>query len=48
VVEAGPDGARFRAVATQDPDGHPVVVASVDGPTSYDTIAGTGSEESTA
>jgi glyoxalase family protein len=48
VVEAGPDGARFRAVATQDPDGHPVLVASVDRPTSYDAIAGTDSEESAA
>ena len=26
----GPDGAPFRAVATSDPDGHPVVVASAD------------------
>jgi glyoxalase family protein len=45
VVETGPDGARFRAVATQDPDGHPVLVASVNGPTSYDAMAGSGSKE---
>jgi glyoxalase family protein len=44
VVEAGPDGARFRALATRDPDGLPVLVASVSGPTSYDAIAVTGSE----
>jgi glyoxalase family protein len=35
----GPDGARFRALATQDPDGHPVVVASVQGATSYDGVS---------
>lgn len=28
--EFGPDGARFRALATQDPDGQPVLVASND------------------
>ncbi len=31
----GPDAARFRALATVDPDGHPVVVASLDGAASY-------------
>src|SRR3954468_11437025 len=36
--EFGPDGARFRALATQDPDGHPVLVSSIQGPTSY-TVA---------
>lgn len=36
VVEFGPDATRFRAFATRDPDGHPVLVASLDGPTSYD------------
>jgi glyoxalase family protein len=46
VVEFGPGGTRFRALATQDPDGHPVLVASLDGPTSYGAIAGTASEES--
>jgi glyoxalase family protein len=35
VAEFGPDGARFRALATRDPDGHSVVVASYRGPTSY-------------
>jgi glyoxalase family protein len=46
VVEFGPEGANFRALATQDPDGHPVLVASLDRPTSYDAIAGTAGEES--
>jgi glyoxalase family protein len=36
VTEFGPDATRFRAFATRDPDGHPVLVASVDRPTSYD------------
>ena len=36
-VEFGFEGARFRAVATHDPDGHPVLVASVHGPTSYES-----------
>jgi glyoxalase family protein len=36
VVEFGPDAARFQALATRDPDGHPVVVGAVHGPTSYD------------
>ena len=36
VEEYGPDSARFRALATLDPDGHRVLVASIDGPTSYD------------
>jgi glyoxalase family protein len=36
ILEFGPDGARFRALATQDPDGHPVVVGSVEGATSYE------------
>jgi glyoxalase family protein len=35
VAEFGPDAARFRALATSDPDGHPVVLASFSGPTSY-------------
>ena len=38
VAEFGPDAARFRALATRDPDGHPVMVASIDGPTSYDAL----------
>jgi glyoxalase family protein len=41
----GPDGARFRALATRDPDGHPVLVASLDGPASYDAIAETPGTE---
>jgi glyoxalase family protein len=41
-AEFGPDGARFRAVATRDPDGHPVIVASLEGPASYDASAGGG------
>ena len=32
----GPDAARFGAVATTDPDGHPVVVASLHGAASYE------------
>jgi glyoxalase family protein len=35
VAEFGPDATRFRAFSTQDPDGHPVFVASFDRPTSY-------------
>ncbi|HJU65814.1 MAG TPA: VOC family protein, partial [Gemmatimonadaceae bacterium] len=34
-AEFGPDGARFRAVATRDPDGQAVIVATASGPTSY-------------
>ena len=41
-VVAGPGGARIHAVATEDPDGHPVLVASVHGPTTYDAAGGTG------
>jgi glyoxalase family protein len=40
VAEFGPDTARFRALVTRDPDGHPVLVASINGPTSYDTLDG--------
>jgi glyoxalase family protein len=36
VAEFGPDGARFLAVATRDPDGQPVLIASLHGATSYD------------
>ena len=36
---AGPEGTRFAAIATLDPDGHPVLVAAVDGPTTYDDAA---------
>jgi glyoxalase family protein len=36
VAEFGPDATRFRAFATRDPDGHPVLVASLDRPPSYD------------
>jgi glyoxalase family protein len=36
VSEFGPDGLRFLAVATEDPDRQPVLVASITGPTSYD------------
>ena len=32
----GPPGSAFRGVATRDPDGHQVVVATVDRPASYD------------
>jgi glyoxalase family protein len=35
VAEFGPDQLRFRAVATRDPDGQPVVVATARGATSY-------------
>ena len=35
VAEFGPEAARFRAFATRDPDGHPVLVASLDRPASY-------------
>lgn len=35
VAEFGPDATRFRAFATRDPDGHPVLVASLDRPASY-------------
>jgi glyoxalase family protein len=34
-AEFGPDGARFHAVATRDPDGQPVIIAAATGPTSY-------------
>lgn len=40
--EFGPDGARFRAAATLDPDGQPVLVASAAGPTSYDALGAGG------
>ncbi|HEY0971947.1 MAG TPA: VOC family protein [Gemmatimonadales bacterium] len=43
----GPEGARFVALATRDPDGHPVVVASVEGPTSYDVRVGAAGREET-
>jgi glyoxalase family protein len=36
----GPADAIFHAVATHDPDGHPVLVATVRGPTSYDAGSG--------
>ncbi|HEY9442790.1 MAG TPA: VOC family protein [Gemmatimonadales bacterium] len=36
IAEFGPDAARFRALATRDPDGHPVLVSSIEGSTSYD------------
>jgi glyoxalase family protein len=36
VAEFGPDATRFRAFATRDPDGHPVLVASLDRHPSYD------------
>ena len=45
IVEFGPDAARFRALATQDPDGHPVVVGAIQGPTSYDRLDNTNREE---
>lgn len=38
-AEFGPDGARFRAAATRDPDGQPVLIASAAGATSYDGAA---------
>ena len=38
VAEFGPDAARFRALATRDPDGHLVMVASVEGPASYEAL----------
>lgn len=45
IAEFGPDSAPFRALATVDPDGHPVVLSSVQGPTSYDP-SGRNTEES--
>jgi glyoxalase family protein len=33
--EFGPDGARFSAIATRDPDGQPVLIAALSGDTSY-------------
>lgn len=45
IVEFGPDSARFRALATRDPDGHPVVVGAVRGATSYDGPGGGIPEE---
>lgn len=36
LAEFGPDGARFHALATHDPDGHPVVVAAAAAPAWYD------------
>ena len=44
VGEFGPDSAPFRAFATRDPDGHPVVLASVRGVTSYQPADGAGAE----
>ena len=44
VAEFGPDAARFRALATRDPDGHSVLVASIDRPTSYDATDRTNDE----
>jgi glyoxalase family protein len=38
LAEFGPDATRFRAFATRDPDGHAVLVASIQGPTSYDAL----------
>jgi glyoxalase family protein len=38
----GPDAARFRALATRDPDGHPVVVAAADVAPWYDAEAPAG------
>ena len=35
-ADFGPDAARFRAVGTEDPDGHAVLVASLDGAASYE------------
>ena len=35
LAEFGPETARFRAFATRDPDGHPVVLASVREASSY-------------
>jgi glyoxalase family protein len=35
-AEFGPDGSRFLAVATEDPDGQPVLVASLHGVPSYE------------
>jgi catechol 2,3-dioxygenase-like lactoylglutathione lyase family enzyme len=36
VAEFGADAARFHALATQDPDGHPIVVAAITRPAWYD------------
>jgi glyoxalase family protein len=44
VLDFGPDTARFRAFATRDPDGHPVVLASLRGTASYQAPDGTGAE----
>ena len=38
IAEFGPDAARFRALSTRDPDGHPVLVSSIQGPTSYQEL----------
>jgi glyoxalase family protein len=44
VAEFGPDSARFRAFATRDPDGHPVLLASLRGVTSYQAREGAAVE----
>ena len=36
IAEFGPDAVRFRGFATRDPDGHPVLVTSIDGLASYE------------
>ena len=38
-ITFGTDALPFRGFATRDPDGHPVVVASIEGPASYDSGA---------
>jgi glyoxalase family protein len=41
----GPEGARFAALATRDPDGHALVVAALRGLATYDVTDGTAVEE---
>jgi glyoxalase family protein len=48
VAEFGPDAARFRAFATRDPDGHPVVLATFRGPASYQPAYADPGESKTA
>ncbi len=42
IGEFGTDGARFRATATRDPDGQPVLLATTHGAASYSDLADSG------
>jgi hypothetical protein len=46
--EFGPDVSRFHAMATADPDGHPVVVAEAHSPAWYEAVHDDASRAVTA